>query len=240
MRTRFLALATLALSSLPFSAAQAADVGPGYKSPAPAAFRDRWEGFYIGATAGYGFGNTKQTATGFDLDSISTNGPLVGITAGANWMRGNIVWGFETDLNWAGFSGNSSIDRCAGCIFTATSDIDTEAHWFGTTRGRLGYSMGSFLPYITAGIAYGGLTVTDRFSVGGYQSTTTEKHMAFGPAFGAGVEWAIGNDWSAKIEYLHIDLNGGSSSMTDSRGNSADYSTKLRENIVRAGLNFRF
>jgi outer membrane immunogenic protein len=53
---------------------------------------------------------------------------------------------------------------------------------------------------------------------------------------GGGVEFVISGPWTAKLEYLHVDLNGFS---CDVSCGANIVSMNLKENIFRAGLNFR-
>ena len=56
------------------------------------------------------------------------------------------------------------------------------------------------------------------------------------------MEWAFASNWSMKAEYLYVDLGGLSHNMIDPNfaGELFHASVPLRENIVRAGLNYRF
>jgi outer membrane immunogenic protein len=81
------------------------------------------------------------------------------------------------------------------------------------------------MPYVTGGLAYGGV----KTSVAGFGDSSTSKA---GWALGGGVEFAIAGPWTAKVEYLYVDLGRTSSVL----GSDASF----RTNIVRAGLNYRF
>jgi len=56
---------------------------------------------------------------------------------------------------------------------------------------------------------------------------------------GAGVEYAFMGNWSAKLEYLYVDLGSATCGMATC-GFPADESINFKANLVRAGLNYRF
>ena len=75
----------------------------------------------------------------------------------------------------------------------------TKNIWFGTARG-IGYAFDRFLPYFTAGAAFGDV----RAEAVGFSGTTKTQ---FSWVVGGGVEYAFLCNWSAKIEYLYTDLD---------------------------------
>lgn len=211
-------LAGVGLLALGVASASAADIVQRRvveKAPAyVAAPVYNWTGFYLGINGGGGWGSSSFSgpfATSFD-----TSGGLIGATLGYNWQIGQLVVGLEGDIDWTNIRGS------AACGLTT---CETRSDWLGTVRGRLGYAFDRFMPYITGGLAFGNVR-TDIVGIGGTDSTEA------GWTVGAGLEAAIAGPWTAKIEYLHVDL-GSSGSIA---GSSADYQT----NIVRAGLNYRF
>jgi outer membrane immunogenic protein len=103
--------------------------------------------------------------------------------------------------------------------------LQTRNDWLGTARGRIGYAFDRFLPYITGGAAFGNVKNT----VAGIGSTDQSN---IGWTIGGGLEASIAGPWSAKLEYLYVDLGDSGSVL----GSTADF----RSNVVRAGLNYRF
>ncbi len=66
--------------------------------------------------------------------------------------------------------------------------------------------------------------------------TTDDNYTGW--TVGAGLEWGFTDHWSAKIEYLYVDLGDG-----NLRAGSTNFNfqpTGLTDNIVRAGVNYRF
>jgi outer membrane immunogenic protein len=133
-----------------------------------------------------------------------------GFIGGAQWpyQLGNVV--SESDISWAGRSGNtaSSAVTFGGLTnFTASQKLD----WFGTSRARLGFTSGDrWMLYGTAGLAYGGVTLDSRLDFVGanfYSGSRSKVHVGW--TAGLGAEYAMGGNWSAKLEYLYYDLRSG-------------------------------
>ena len=206
-------------------AAAAADLpvapAPYYKAPvyAPAY---NWSGFYLGINGGGGWGRSTWTTTG----PFDTSGALVGGTIGYNYQMNQVVLGVEGDLDWSNINGSTS----TGCTSATGAGCQTSNNWLGTVRGRLGYAADRFMPYITGGAAFGdikasgpGLTGTDTTNVGW--------------TLGGGIEFAIAGHWTAKAEYLYVDL--GSVSCGAACG-AAVQNVNWHANLGRVGLNYRF
>jgi outer membrane immunogenic protein len=213
---RFL-LATTGMLALGVVAAQAADLprampakaAPVY-SPVPVY---NWTGPYVGINGGGGWGHASEAFSG---TSHTISGGLAGATLGYNWQMGQAVFGIEGDIDWTNIRGS------AACGLTS---CETRNHWLGTVRGRLGYAFDRFMPYVTGGLAVGDIDHT----ITGVGSSRETKA---GWTLGGGIEAAIANNWTAKLEYLYVDLGSGAS--------VAGSDTNFRTNIVRAGLNYRF
>ena len=191
---------------------------PYYKSPvyAPAY---NWSGFYLGINGGGGFGRSTWTTTG----SFDTSGGLFGGTIGYNYQMNQAVLGVEGDIDWANINGSTS----AGCPVASCTTGD---NWLGTVRGRLGYAADRFMPYITGGVAFGDIKAS------GPGLTGTDTTNA-GWTLGGGIEFAIAGHWTAKAEYLYVNL--GSVSCGPACG-AAVQNVNWRANLGRLGLNYRF
>jgi outer membrane immunogenic protein len=98
-------------------------------------------------------------------------------------------------------------------------------------RGRVGYAFGRWLPYITGGGAWGNVYLA---GPGGSVSKTKGGWTA-----GAGVEWAFAGPWTAKVEYLYVDL-GTATCGAASCGFATDASVSMKANLMRLGVNYRF
>jgi outer membrane immunogenic protein len=220
----------------------------GYGSPpvygrAPVAYErpymwSNWSGFYVGANTGYGWSpNADQLALFGDFPTgLSPAGGFAGGQIGYNWQFNRLVIGAEADIQGAGISDSVQ-------AFNFADRFQSGLNWFGTVRGRLGYSFDRTLVYVTGGFAYGG--VHNSVDVGGVAPYRFDGTAA-GYVLGAGLEYKLNPAWSIKGEYQYINLGANDpTSPTGARysnifggGNATvrddDYHT------FRLGLNYRF
>lgn len=208
-------------------AASAADIGRSAPvrvvAPAPVF---SWTGFYLGVHGGGGWADSQsdfQTGGSSPAD-FNLDGPYVGAQIGFNWQMSSIVLGLEADASWSGIHGSRNPSN-ANTNYIHNQDID----YFGTVRGRLGVSMGNWMPYLTGGWAWGQGT---RFS-SGTNETRSGNHNGW--TAGAGIEWALTNHWSVKGEYKYITLNGGNYNFSQ---NASTVDIKLH--TAEIGLNYKF
>lgn len=197
-----------ALAVAMISAAAAADfpTPPFYTAPAPLSSAYSWIGPYVGVTLGYEWGTVDNNPT-------RPKGVAGGGEAGFNWQYGNFVYGGEADIQFS-----SADDTFAPWQFANP--------WFGTVRGRAGVAFGNVLVFGTAGLAYGSLTANTAGNL-------SESHTSLGWTAGGGAEVGFAPHWSAKAEWLYLDLADRSYSVTG--GNNG-----LAANLVRLGVNYRF
>lgn len=196
--------AALALATSGLAAAADLPGGPYYTAREPLTAYS-WAGPYLGATLGYEWGAVSNNPT-------RPAGVAGGIEAGYNWQRGAFVFGAEADIQLTGAD-------------DTLSPFDFSNPWFGTVRGRAGVSFNTVLLYGTAGLAYGALRA-DAFGL-------TESHVSAGWTAGAGIEVGLTPHWSAKAEWLYLDLSGRSFSLTGT-------SNGLAADLLRMGVNYRF
>jgi outer membrane immunogenic protein len=244
------AVSTIALTQF----ASAADLpvkAPVYKAPVMAPMYN-WTGFYIGLNAGYSWGrqdNSLVTTTGVTLLSNSDhlNGFIGGGQIGYNWQVNQWVFGLEADFQGSGQKGDGTFldpgtTINAVLVVPASSIAYTDKlDWFGTVRGRIGYAMGAtgnWLPYVTGGWAYGHGEISGTTTSGGVATSFSRSQDYSGWTVGGGVEWAFLNNWSAKVEYLYIDFGDGPTVPVSATRDIV--SGKMTDNILRAGLNYKF
>ena len=205
-------------------AAQAADMPkPRYAEPAyivAPAFN--WTGFYVGFNGGYGWGKSHWTGAAGDF-TVAPKGFMAGGTIGYNYQWNAVVLGMEGDIDYMALKGTADAAICSGCTFKDT--------WLSTIRGRVGYSFDRWLPYVTGGWAYGNAYVSSPIG-----SATGTKQ---GWTAGVGVEYAFAGPWSAKLEYLYVDL-GTVTCAQAACGYTTDVQVKPTMNLVRMGVNYRF
>ena len=161
--------------------AQAADLSYGPRAPYTVnqplnAYS--WAGPYLGGNLGYAWGSVDNNPT-------KPSGFAGGVQAGYNWQSGPWVFGVEGDIQATGAD-----DTFAPWKFSNP--------WFGTVRGRVGYAFNNILFYGTGGLAFGELR--------GETFGLSESHTNAGWTAGVGAEFGLAQNWSAKIEYLYVDL----------------------------------
>ena len=196
-----------------------------------------WTGLYLGVNAGFTFGgsNWADSVTGSSSGSFGTSGFVFGGTLGANYQVGSLVFGVEADGDWAdasGFGTFTGTSLCAGGCLTNNT-------WLSTVRGRAGYAFDQFLVYGTAGAAFGNVKAN-------FSNDLVSSATKAGWTVGAGVEVGFARNWSAKAEYLFVDLGNGSCTtdcaIADANGPPLipNIAVKFNESIVRGGINYRF
>jgi outer membrane immunogenic protein len=203
---KFFAAMAIALIGLT-STADAADYGYGrqpYTVQQPLGAYS-WAGPYIGGNIGYQWGDVNNT-------SNSPDGFNGGVQGGYNWQYGQFVFGAEADFQASGAS-----DRFAMWKFTNP--------WFGTLRGRAGFAMNNILIYGTGGLAFGNLRAETL--------NLSESQWAAGWTLGVGAEMGITQNWTAKVEYLYVNLNDNQFALT-TLPNGYQFS------VVRLGVNYKF
>jgi outer membrane immunogenic protein len=188
-----------------------------------------WTGFYIGINGGGAFGNTSWTDPNDPpTGNFNVSGYLIGGTVGGNYQIGSFVLGVEGDGDWANINGTTFNTSCfaVGC--------ETKSNWLATVRGRAGWAWDRVLFYGTGGAAFA--NVQGSAGVLPFSSSTQTGWTA-----GAGVEYAFAPNWTAKVEYLFVDL-GNASCGFGNCGATGGVNTNisLNENIIRGGINFKF
>jgi outer membrane immunogenic protein len=199
------------------------------------------------------------TGAGFDM-----NGAIAGGQIGYNWQSSNWLFGLEADAQWSDERGSAAY-RCAatavggvclpGLTFlpagvTGSSlAVNQSLEWFGTVRGRAGVLVTpQVLLYATGGLAYGSIKTSGAFAgvapngvavaVAGSSSDTR-----IGWTVGGGIEGKITTNWSAKLEYLYMDLDNfraGSFTLAPGSLIAANVDSRFRDHILRAGINYTF
>ncbi|MDX3805994.1 outer membrane protein [Bosea thiooxidans] len=216
---KYLLASVAALGIIAAGAASAADL-PSRKGPVaapvyiPPVFT--WTGFYVGANAGYGFGNVNTNVANNigDLDGFVGGGQV-----GYNYQMGQFVLGLEADLQYADLNTGRNVfgDR-------------VKTDYFGTVRARAGFAFDRFLPYITGGWAYG-RTKTDIGTLAGVVSD--ENTHTGGWVIGGGLEYAFTNNIIAGVEYLYVDLG-------EKRVLNSGLKVGTDFSVVRARLSYKF
>jgi outer membrane immunogenic protein len=218
--------------------------GNGIYAPEPIA---NWSGFYIGGNGGGATALNRSTldagGAGAGKFNLSPDGYFGGAQIGYNWQAANWVYGLETDIQGASLQD----DRVCllGCTGASFATFDQKMQWFGTVRGRVGYSLGSTLFYATGGLAYGGVkTRIQEFDGANFADLSTSKTKT-GYTVGGGIEspfefmGLFGKNWTSKTEYLFVDLGRSTENYTLG-GVDHTFTTRVQEHMLRTGLNYHF
>lgn len=227
-----LAAACLAAGAV---SAQAADLPARSKAPmyykAPESQAFDWTGFYAGINGGYAWGQSSWSdpAVGADSGSFNTGGGMLGGQLGYNWQIEKAVIGLETDIDWMNISG-STAGSGGVCATDGGGQCQTKQSWLGTTRARAGYAFDRWLPYVTGGVAYGNIQAV--------QPTGTSTVTNAGWTAGGGLEYGINKNWSAKLEYLHVDL--GTATFMGAASGASSLAVPVTDDLVRAGINYHW
>jgi outer membrane immunogenic protein len=227
-----------------------------------------WTGFYVGANVGYGFGNgrhqtdAEQNASGTTAalfggpgGDITPKGFIGGGQVGYNW-QGSPHWliGFEADLQGSAIKDTTCISLTCfngmegvGASGTNTVNLTHQIDWFSTVRGRVGFIADNSLFYATGGAAFAHvkqmIETNSSISTGGVFQTDTSASDVIGYVVGGGIETMLWGGWSAKAEYLYMNL--GDLRLVNTIGAPPDTLTlttnsTVREHIVRVGANYHF
>ena len=170
--------------------------------------------------------------------NFNTTGWLAGGTVGANYeFWGGAVLGVEGDWDWTNLNGTSGAGPCMGSLpgGPPATGCQTSSNWLGTVRGRAGWAFDRVLLYGTGGAAFAPVKATVNRSGLRYDSNTEVGWTA-----GAGLEFAFAPNWTAKAEYLYVDLNNGTCMAACGSAPASAIAAKFTENVVRAGINFKF
>lgn len=230
-----------------------------------------WSGVYLGASAG-GTGSFADvgasTSDGFvgsyftppDPEQISaiTDGDFShwratgGVFGGFGQQWGNFYLGIEGSANILNFDGS----RTAGAVYISNSDgqfshtVSASADWQATLRARLGFAHDRWLGYVTGGAAVTKVKLdasfTDDFLGAGAAGHSTNDETRLGFVVGVGGEYALSDNWTARVEYLYADYGKMSTSSVVANPafpgltNDMDTSLDLRTHTVSVGLNYRF
>jgi outer membrane immunogenic protein len=195
---RFLIAATAAAVLGAVAHASAADL-----TETPVAASYDWNGFYIGANAGWGSSHSCWDASFFGLTFSEGCHNATGATAGGQlgyrWQHNDWVFGLEAQGDWADLKGSNQSDFTP--VFTNRSRVD----WYGLLTAQVGYSVDNALFYVKGGAAvtHNEFDVVTTFPPHTLAGTTNDQ-IRWGGVLGAGLEYGFAPNWSLAIEYDHL------------------------------------
>lgn len=252
-----LLIATLSVGTLTVSMAQAADLG--VRRAAPAAVMAapscaQFGGLYVGVQAGsvfYEHHRSDRNAWAGDVDDDlagdrqnSKWGFAGGATGGWNWQARCTVFGIEADVSWSGVKASATYfdDTATG---GDTLSISSKLQAFGTVRTRGGVVVDNLLLYVTGGLAIANFRRTSSLSDDDGETLVTEtlssKKTRLGWTAGVGTEWAWGNNWSIKSEFLYMQFaQNNESFFSPMLGRTVTFANQDSVWVSRIGLNYRW
>jgi outer membrane immunogenic protein len=224
-------LGMVAFASAMAASVQAADLSKPLTKAPPAAYVPatiNWTGFYVGAHLGGAWSDANWTnPVSGSSNNVTAGGVLGGVQAGVNYQADHVVWGVEGDFSGASLTPSNT--DLAGFEHT------TRTYWTSTLTGRLGYAVNQTLFFAKAG---GAFAEELNGVVSPFGSVTNGISDVAGWTAGGGVEYALDQHWSAKVEYDYLGF--GSQSVPAVAPGGAPGSVDLNIQRVIAGVNYRF
>ena len=224
--------AAAAISSMAMAGGDIAPV-----APAPV---DNWSGFYVGAQAGYLWGDADgkgiDELEGLSANNADVDGGVAGLYAGYNWLMDNgFLLGIEGEWNYVDADGKTAVvdgNDDTGWSAKATQD------WDASLRLRAGMVVNNdYLLYVTGGAAWAkvGVDIYDDDN----EKIANDSQTMSGWTIGAGVEMVLTENLHARLQYRYTDYGDKDFSDTvdgDVYKINADYNAHM----VTLGLSYRF
>ena len=185
-----------------------------------------WTGYYAGATLGANWNDAHVKIpiypSKFDID---TSAFLAGGKLGYNYQVANYVFGLEKSME-ATFNEGSHASGAGTESYKASQD------WQGALVARVGYALGDkFLPYVKGGLGIAHMTDMHYDPELGFGK---KSHTYFGWTAGAGVDYALTNNWIVGVDYAYAAYE--SHEFTYAGPTSIRPTT----NTVKASLSYKF
>lgn len=262
------ALTAAAIFMLMAGTASAADLAVKAR-PAPVPVFS-WSGCYVGGNAGYSRAEVSSNGTpnpifvgtapagraatiaAASVTKVTPDGFTAGLGIGCNYQKGIFVIGAEGDINYTDLGAQQVRGPFANAapVVPYTWEERFQSNWFATARARAGVVIAERgLLYATGGAAFAEfnwLKALDFPGFTGFRYQASGSDSRVGWVVGAGWEYAFNNNWSAKVEYLHMDFGNSSGIAPTPPGPAAgpgagatiSMSNNFREDVVRLGINY--
>jgi outer membrane immunogenic protein len=214
-----------------------------------------WSGCHVGVHVGGGWGHkdfTDRTLSAFPSGNnfgppggvvqVDVSGAIGGGQFGCDYqLAPNWVAGAEVDFSFADIKG-AAVDP-----FFDNKNLRARTHWLATATGRLGYTMDRTMIYAKGGAAWS----RDRYDVNGAATGfvaflgfpdghATAAETRAGWTVGFGIERAIWDDWSIKLEFDHYEFGTRRVTLFDPNYDPTVADIRQRIDAVKIGVNYRF
>lgn len=219
------------------SAASAADLPARVYTKAPAVVAPlyNWTGFYLGAHAGYGWGDSDWSNISLTAErvALSPDGFVGGGQLGYRWQLNQFVLGVE-----GSFSGADLKDSYTSVVNPAVS-YQTKMDWLATVTGQLGVSFGPTLIYVSGG---GAFTTLKTRGINSTFDSFSNSGSITGFTVGGGLEYALSPNWSVGVDYKYIDFGSENRSGTTTTLLLPYTQTNIdtRVSMITGRINYRF
>ncbi|HEX5210960.1 MAG TPA: outer membrane beta-barrel protein [Pseudolabrys sp.] len=185
-----------------------------------------------------------QCAPSVGANSGHGSGWVGGAQAGYNWQQGTWVYGVETDISGSGLKtsldgGLTSLNPCLGNFASTSAKVD----WYGTVRGRAGWTVDKFFFYGTGGLAYGHVDLNSTYNADGITLTADTSSVRAGWVAGAGIEYMLRPDLALTLGYQYVDLGTlGMIATSPPAGTNLTINANAHAafSVVTVGFNWRF
>jgi outer membrane immunogenic protein len=173
-----------------------------------------WTGCYVGVHAGAG---AMRDSVGAGLQAMvagsdyTGTGGLAGGQLGCNYQDGNWVFGAEGEGYWSGMKAtDASSSNSGGVLFSRDTDTAKNKYDF-SIAARAGIAFDRTLVYGKAGWVWGKFDILSTefvnccgFNDAPFSSTTAASGTLDGLLLGVGIEHALTNNWTLKLEYNYL------------------------------------
>jgi outer membrane immunogenic protein len=199
-----------------------------------------WSGVYVGAHAGYGWGDVDASYDDpFDLfppgqgeADYTADGGLLGVQAGYNWQVSSLVLGVEADVSYLNL--DETVDAGFDEGTYGVNTYSTEIDWLATVRGRVGYAMNRTLLFATAGAAFA--DVRHIYAQESFSYRAEVDETAAGYVLGAGIEHAFTDNVSVQLQYQFVDFG----DETIDYGDTTSTNFDIQLHLLKLGINYHF
>ena len=140
--------------------------------------------------------------------SASASSWLAGAQAGYNLQSGPWVYGLEADISATRLRSEFSafLQSPTFPALTAAGNASSSIDWYGTVRGRIGWSTGPLLFYGTGGLAYGDVSLQSNLAASPLVLSSATSPLRAGWVAGGGIDYMWSPNLVLSLGYQYVDL----------------------------------